>query len=55
MVSFTTIPYSIALNRGKIQNQILSDLLNGLDSVENYDKQKAEDLILKNLTKINDD
>ena len=55
MVSFTTIPYSIALKRGNIQDRILSELINNLDEVENYDKEKAEKLITKHLTIISDD
>ena len=55
MVSFTTIPYSIALKRGNIQDKILSELINNLDEVENYDKEKAEKLITKHLTIISDD
>lgn len=55
MVSFTSIPYSIALKRGNIQDKILSELINNLDEVENYDKEKAEELITKHLTIISDD
>ena len=55
MVSFTTVPYSIALKRGNIQDKILSELINNLDEVENYDKEKAEKLITKHLTIISDD
>ena len=55
MVSFTTIPYSIALKRGNIQDKILSELINNLAEVENYDKEKAEKLITKHLTIISDD
>ena len=53
MVSFTTIPYKQAHNRGKIQNKILDKLLeNNKTSIENYDKQKARELINEQLTKI---
>ena len=55
MVSFTTIPYSIALERGNIQDKILDDLFNDLDEIENYDKEKAEKLITKHLTIISDE
>ena len=55
MVSFTTIPYSIALERGNIQDKILDDLFNDLDEIENYDKEKAEKLITKHLTIISGD
>ena len=53
MVSFTTIPYSIALKRGKIQETILDNLIDdNLIKLENYDKEKAEKLICKYLSKI---
>jgi len=55
MVSFTTIPYSVALERGNIQDVILTDLIDSLNDVENYDKEKAEKLITKRLTMISDD
>ena len=55
MVSFTTIPYSVALERGNIQDVILTDLINSLNDIENYDKEKAEKLITKRLTMISDD
>tara|TARA_Y100000996_G_scaffold147177_1_gene113280 strand:+ start:1229 stop:2569 length:1341 start_codon:yes stop_codon:yes gene_type:complete len=50
MVSFTTIPYATALERGYIQNKILDELINVNDT---YDKQKSEKLIFKYLTPIN--
>ena len=49
MVSFTTIPYATALERGYIQDKILDELININDT---YDKQKSEKLILKYLTPI---
>ena len=53
MVSFTTIPYSIALERGKIQETILNSLIDEkLIELENYNKEKAEKLIRKYLPKI---
>tara|TARA_Y100000588_G_scaffold337037_1_gene378266 strand:- start:73 stop:1422 length:1350 start_codon:yes stop_codon:yes gene_type:complete len=55
MVSFTTIPYSIALERGNIQDKILNKLIVNLDKVENYDKEVAKELVTKHLTIINDD
>ena len=55
MVSFTTIPYSIALERGNIQDMILDELINNLDEIENFDREKAEKLITKHLTIISDD
>ena len=49
MVSFTTIPYATALERGYIQDKILDELVNVNDI---YDKQKSEKLIFKYLTPI---
>ena len=54
MVSFTSIPYATALERGEIQDKILNELLNiESDSIENYNKEKAQELISKHLPKIN--
>ena len=47
MVSFTNIPYSVAFNRYKIQEQILNKLL-----INQYDEIKLEELINKNLDEI---
>ncbi len=54
MVSFTTIPYKTALDRGKVQDKILCELVNNLDKVENYNKSLANKLITKYLTKIDE-
>ena len=53
MVSFTRIPYSIALKRAKIQDNILDELLQDLKNINNYDEIKSEELINKHLSKIN--
>ena len=56
MVSFTSIPYSIALQRGNIQDMILDELIDeNLLKLENYNKQKAEKLITKHLSIITND
>ena len=56
MVSFTSIPYSIALERGNVQNMILDELIDGNPSeVENYNKKRARELITKHLSIINND
>ena len=52
MVSFTGIPYSIADERGKLQDKILTELIDSGMSLENYNKQTALDLISKYLSKI---
>jgi len=54
MVSFTTIPYSIALKRSGIQNMILDDLLNDkLLDLNEYNKEKSNQLINRHLPEIN--
>ena len=50
MVSFTSIPYATVLERGKIQDMILDNLLN-----KKYDKEKVSKIIFKHLTKISTD
>ena len=52
MVSFTRIPYSVADERGKLQDKILMELIKGGVSLENYNKEMASDLISKYLSKI---
>tara|TARA_Y100000996_G_scaffold415598_1_gene411621 strand:- start:1366 stop:2700 length:1335 start_codon:yes stop_codon:yes gene_type:complete len=50
MVSFTSIPYATVLERGKIQDMILDNLIN-----KKYDKEKISKIIFKHLTKISTD
>jgi kynurenine 3-monooxygenase len=50
MVTFHRIPYSVALARGAIQNQILADLTNTIDRIEDLDWGKADRLIHSDLT-----
>ena len=52
MVSFTTIPYQVALDRGKVQDMILSKLINDVDDVKKYSKRLAASLIQKHLKPI---
>ena len=53
MVSFTSIPYATALERGKIQDNILNELINlDIDSIDHYNKKMAQQLITKHLPKI---
>ena len=53
MVSFTDIPYATALERGKMQDMILNELIDiNLVDVENYNKEIAKQLITKYLPKI---
>ncbi|MFB3040845.1 MAG: kynurenine 3-monooxygenase, partial [Candidatus Poribacteria bacterium] len=45
MVSFHRIPYSVALERGKIQEKILAKLCSSITTIEELDWQRAEELI----------
>jgi len=50
MVTFHRIPYSVALERGAIQDRMLSELCEHIDRVEDLDWAKAEQLIRRDLT-----
>ena len=50
IVTYTLIPYSIAQKVGKIQEMILMDLIENMDSIEDLDLERAEFLIDKHLT-----
>jgi kynurenine 3-monooxygenase len=50
MVTFQRIPYSIATKRGVIQERILQELCDGIDSIEKLDWSKAERMIRSELT-----
>lgn len=52
MVTFSRIPYSVALKRGRIQEEILKELSKGAGSGEGFDKDKADKLIKEKLGKI---
>lgn len=52
MVTFYRFPYSIALNRGNIQQGILDKLSEGKNSVEEIDFSMGEKLVREKLTKI---
>ncbi|MEO8666804.1 MAG: FAD-dependent monooxygenase, partial [Ignavibacteria bacterium] len=49
MVTFHRIPYSIALERGRIQEKILSELSENIEDPKKIDLKKAERLINDNL------
>jgi kynurenine 3-monooxygenase len=53
MVTFNRFPYETALIRGRIQEDILNELSEGLSEVENVNWDKAHKLILNRLTVIN--
>jgi len=50
MVTFHRIPYSVALARGAVQDGMLSELCEHIDSVEKLDWQQADKLIRRDLT-----
>jgi len=50
MVTFHRIPYFVALSRGLIQDAILDELCGSVDRVESLDWAKAESMIRRQLT-----
>jgi len=48
MVTFHRIPYSVALAKGKVQDEILRELCEGIDSVDSLDWQNA-DVLMKGI------
>ncbi len=50
MVTFHRIPYSVASDRGAVQERILELLCKGIDRVEDIDWQKSEQIIHRDLT-----
>jgi kynurenine 3-monooxygenase len=50
MVTFHRIPYSVALARGAVQDQMLSELCESINRVEDLDWDKADRLIRRDLT-----
>jgi kynurenine 3-monooxygenase len=49
MITHTTIPYSICQKVGVIQDEILSEVCQGLNSAEDVNLEKAQDLIFNKL------
>lgn len=52
MVTFMRIPYATALERGRIQDDILNKLSEGMPEIENVDWEKADNLVNKMLEKL---
>lgn len=50
MVTFHRIPYSVALSRGSVQDNLLAELCENISSVEDIDWSRAEQLIHRHLT-----
>jgi kynurenine 3-monooxygenase len=52
MVTFHRVPYTIALERGKIQEEILNELTKNVSTIAEVDWEKAAELINYSLTEI---
>jgi kynurenine 3-monooxygenase len=50
MVTFHRVPYSTALQRGQVQDAMLSELCQGIERVESLDWNLADRLIRAKLT-----
>jgi kynurenine 3-monooxygenase len=50
MVTFHRVPYSVALSRGRIQDSLLAELCDSIGRLEDLDWEKAEMLIHRELT-----
>jgi kynurenine 3-monooxygenase len=50
MVTFHRIPYSVAFDRGRVQDRMLAELCESIDRVEDLDWEKADRLIRCDLT-----
>ncbi len=50
MVTFHRVPYSVALSRGRVQDDMLAELCGSIDRVEDLDWEKAKSLIDRQLT-----
>jgi kynurenine 3-monooxygenase len=50
MVTFHRVPYSVALSRGRLQDAMLAELCQSIERTEDLDWQKAESMIHRQLT-----
>jgi kynurenine 3-monooxygenase len=50
MVTFHRVPYSVAANRGRIQDRLLGELTGSINRIEDLDWQKADTLVHRDLT-----
>ena len=50
MVTFHRVPYSVALSRGRIQDLLLAELCDAISRIEDLDWQRADRLIHRDLT-----
>jgi kynurenine 3-monooxygenase len=49
-VTFHRIPYATALERGRVQDRILTEVCDGMERLEDLDWSKAEQLIRRQLS-----
>jgi kynurenine 3-monooxygenase len=54
MVTFHRVPYSVALERGRIQDRMLAELCHSVDRLEDLDWSKVEMLVHRDLTPLGD-
>ena len=54
MVTFHRVPYSVARSRGQIQDRVLGELCDSLTRIEDLDWKKADTLIRRDLTPLED-
>ncbi len=52
MVMFHRYPYADAFSRGQIQDDILNDLANGIESASEFDRQRGKELVESRLQEI---
>lgn len=50
MVTFHQLPYSVAAERGRIQDRMLAEICDGVTRIEDLDWDKAEALVRRDLT-----
>ena len=55
MVTFHRVPYSVAEQRGKIQDEMLAELCDGIDRVEDLDWKKADILVHRELSRLGEE
>nr|WP_317173913.1 NAD(P)/FAD-dependent oxidoreductase [Pontibacter aquaedesilientis] len=51
MVTFTDLPYSYALEMGRVQDKIMKKVMRHIQSVEDYDKPEVQKLLERQLVK----
>jgi kynurenine 3-monooxygenase len=54
MVSFSTVPYRLAQERGLIQQELLNELVAGIERIGQLDEDRARELIRERLVPLAD-